>query len=310
MMETFFPTTGSLILAGCLVLGLTTIASGASEEPRNTTLNGSTAPHSGSTPYNTAVSAFLAESEPKIVNGKPAPEGAYPSQVSLEVSWIADPVMAHFCGGSVYNENWIVTAAHCVIDTGPQNVVAVVGTNKLLPGVVRHNIKRIVVKGDYDGTSHNNDIALLELYKPLTFDKNTKPISLLNVQNEKTVLRPDQPLIVIGWGATQEGGEVVRDLNFVEVPLVDREICNAPLSYNGQITDNMLCAGPLTGGKDSCQGDSGGPLLLGGNGTPELAGVVSWGEGCAKPRKVGVYTRVAKYSDWVAACVAKPDTCQ
>jgi len=107
-----------------------------------------------------------------------------------------------------------------------------------------------------------------------------------------------------------EGGRKVRDLRFVDVPFVARGACNRPLAYDGRITDNMICAGQAVGGQDSCQGDSGGPLTVNTQTTPKLAGVVSWGDGCARPNKVGVYARVANYAPWIAACIAKPSECK
>jgi len=91
---------------------------------------------------------------------------------------------------------------------------------------------------------------------------------------------------------------------------VTQTICNGPIAYDGRITENMVCAGVPAGGMDSCQGDSGGPLTASANGAMWLAGIVSWGEGCARPNKFGVYTRSAKYGAWVGACVAKPDECR
>jgi secreted trypsin-like serine protease len=295
------------MFATCLLLGFAAVAHAA--EKREAPLSNLGAASNGSEPYRAAVAAFQAGVKPKIVSGQPAPDAAYPSQVSLEVSSIPDPVAAHFCGGSVYDHSWIITAAHCVIDTPRENIVIVAGTNKLAAGVVRHTIKQIIVKGDYNSTSHDNDIALLELNDALVFNTRIRSVPLLDRQTERTRLVPNQMLTVIGWGATQEGGDVIRDLEFVDVPFVDHDICNAPLSYDGQITENMICAGPLSGGKDSCQGDSGGPLLLGAPTAPKLAGIVSWGEGCARPRKVGVYTRMANFTDWVSKCVSHRPGC-
>jgi trypsin len=75
----------------------------------------------------------------------------------------------------------------------------------------------------------------------------------------------------------------------VTVPIVSHEECNKAYEEYGGITDNMICAAEVGGGKDACQGDSGGPLAVGGF----LVGIVSWGVGCALPNYPGVYSNVA-----------------
>jgi secreted trypsin-like serine protease len=133
-------------------------------------------------------------------------------------------------------------------------------------------------------------------------------VVLLESSEENLALTTGQMLWVTGWGATNEGGLVVSRLNELSIPYVARETCNDPLSYNGQITESMICAGKA--GRDSCQGDSGGPLIIKRNGSAQLVGIVSWGEGCARPGKFGVYTRVPKFVSWIRSCTASPDTCQ
>ena len=262
----------------------------------------------GSDPYMDAVRRFLAKDKPKIVGGKQAPDGAYPWQVSLGVSWITNPEYAHFCGGSVYSDRWIVTAAHCVRNTAPSQVVVTAGTNRLLPGSTRRNVNRIIVHKDYNHAKTNNDIALLELLDPLPLGEKIVAVPLLTTADEPNVLKVGTQLVVTGWGATQEGGQTVRDLLYLDnVPFISRDVCNEPLSYDGNITNNMICAGAP--GIDSCQGDSGGPLTADTATSPKLAGIVSWGEGCARPDKYGVYTRVANYVGWVGACVSNPTSC-
>lgn len=264
----------------------------------------------GSTPYREATTAFLKKLEPKIVGGKQASKGAYPWQVSIGVSWIADPYRAHFCGGTVYSATWIVTAAHCLDRVKPKDIIVSAGTHKLGQGGSRHNANRVVVKSDYNSNTFDNDIALIELLDPLSLGNEIKSIPLLSATDESNLLKIDTTLIVLGWGATTEGGKAVRDLRFAEVPFVERENCNRPLAYDGRISENMICAGVTSGGMDSCQGDSGGPLSVNAADGPKLAGVVSWGDGCARPNRVGVYARVAKYTNWIAACVANPVTCR
>lgn len=270
-----------------------------------------TAPVRGAPDFDDTVDRYLNRKAPKIVNGTAAPDGAYPWQVSLTVSWIADPGRAHFCGGSIYNERWIVTAAHCLAKLKPEDVVVVSGTNVLKQGVTRTNAARLLVHKDYAPATSDNDVGLIELFEPLAVSAKVKAIALLETADEAGALTSGHDLVVTGWGATSEGGNVVRNLQQVTVPFVTRETCNDPLSYNGKITTNMVCAGKAEGGVDSCQGDSGGPLVDGPAGaTPKLAGIVSWGDGCARPGKYGIYTRVPKFAAWIAQCTASPDNCR
>ena len=300
------------MLKKCAVLFaiITATSTVSAQTPRVSSL--SDASQSGSEPYREAVTRFMNHEDPKIVGGKVAPPGSYPWQVSLGVSWIADPYRAHFCGGSVYSATWIVTAAHCMENTPPRDVIVTAGTHLLgrNTGGTRRNVKRIIVKSNFDSQTMDNDVALIELVEPLELDASIQPIILVASNDEATLLRNGTTLVVTGWGTTQQNGKPVRDLRYVEVPLVDHAACNRPLAYDSQVSINMLCAGIAAGGVDACQGDSGGPLTVGADAKPQLAGVVSWGEGCARPNKPGVYTRVANYSSWVAGCVAKPENCR
>jgi secreted trypsin-like serine protease len=263
----------------------------------------------GSDDFQRTVEAFLNGDEPKIVGGRVAPDNAYPWQVSLVASLIADPYRGHFCGGSVYNAKWIVTAAHCVRGNQPQDVHVISGVNKLTKNAARTNVNRIFVQNMYNPKTFDTDIALLELHDTLVFDERTKSIDLLAAKDEAQVLAPGRTLTVTGWGATQERGRPIKDLRFVDIPSVSRATCNQPPSYNGNVTENMICAGRAIGGQDACQGDSGGPLVADKSTAPKLAGIVSWGGGCAQFAKYGVYTRVARYNAWIQQCTNNPSAC-
>lgn len=266
----------------------------------------------GSSNYRETVDRFLRKLEPKIIGGQPALAGAFPWQVSLTVSWIADPYRAHFCGGTVYSPTWIVTAAHCVDENEPRDIVVIAGTHVLGNGHgTRHNVERIITRFDYNKPiAMDNDIALIQLREPLTLGPSIRAIPIVTAAEEPSLIGRGSSLTVTGWGATREGGNAVRDLRYLEIPYVDRSTCNRPLAYDGAISNNMICAGVEAGGQDSCQGDSGGPLTVSTQTDPKLAGVVSWGDGCAQANRVGVYTRAANYATWVASCVISPDACQ
>lgn len=280
-----------------------------SARPASAALSAADVP-TGSDSYREAVKRFFERVEPKIVGGQLAPPGAFPWQVSLGVSWIADPFRAHYCGGAVYRPGWIITAAHCVYRTAARDIVVTAGTHQLGASGLRRNVKRIIVHGSYKKTTSDFDIALLELFDPLPISEAIQPISLVGPEEEAAVLQSAPNLVTLGWGATQEGGTSVRDLRFVRVNAIDRLQCNRPLAYDGRITSNMLCAGVPAGGMDSCQGDSGGPLVVDDTAAPKLIGVVSWGEGCARPNRVGVYTRIPAFAKWIQACSTDQPDCR
>ena len=104
--------------------------------------------------------------------------------------------------------------------------------------------------------------------------------------------------LATGWGALREGESFLIYFRKVEVPLVEKANCNDAISYKKAITENMLCAGFDAGGRDSCQGDSGGPVTRG-TGNTVLAGIISWGTGCARANRLGVYTRVSRVRDLI-----------
>ena len=253
----------------------------------------------GSEPFDAAVRAFRNGQAPKIVGGRPAAEGAHPWQVSMQVSWIADPREAHFCGGSIYNEQWVITAAHCVSGLTADDITVMAGTNYLVPFATRLNVERIIAHGGYSKITKDNDIALLRLKKPLVLSTRIRAIPLVAQAQDTAFKSETTSFTVTGWGYTQSNGSIVKDLREVNVAFVSLGECNKPLSYGGQVTTNMICAGSPGGGVDSCQGDSGGPLTIGRGTTAMLAGIVSWGDGCAAPLKFGIYTRAANYAGWI-----------
>ena len=266
----------------------------------------------GSTPYRDAFRRYLNKELPKIINGKLAKAGDYPWQVSLGAAKIPNSLYAHFCGGSIYSPTIIVTAAHCVVGNDPSDIVVTAGTLTLGEGDMRRYVSRIILRGDYSSKTQDNDIALLELSEPLTLTPGrVASIPLLGTAEEAASLPVNAPLVVTGWGVTKETGKTAsRHLQYAELPFVSRQVCNGPLANNGAVTDSMLCAGYSKGGIDACYGDSGGALAVSATSQPKLAGIVSWGEGCAHPQKYGVYTRVPVFASWVAACAAGQAGCK
>ena len=141
------------------------------------------------------------------------------------------------------------------------------------------------------------DIALLHLSKAVNYTDFVSPICLADTARNYSA---GTRCFVTGWGQIRESGPVSDKLRVVQVPIIERSKCVK--MYKGQrITPRMLCAGYEQGGIDSCQGDSGGPLAcLENDKTFFLAGAVSWGFGCAKKNKPGVYTNINCLRSWIA----------
>ena len=225
----------------------------------------------------------------RIVGGEATTIEKHPWQVALNIKGLDGKT--YLCGGSLINQRWILTAAHCVptADAGATRVKA--GVTDYIRDGNWLEVERVIPHASYNAGTSENDIALIKLKAPYA----GKSVALAG---SATALA-NSVLEVTGWGATSEGGAGSRKLLVAKVPYVENSTCNEPASYNNAIKQGMLCAGAK--GVDSCQGDSGGPLVLHGTSGPVLVGVVSVGEGCARELKYGVYTRVSSYRDWIDA---------
>jgi len=210
----------------------------------------------------------------------------------------SDSSRSLFCGGSVVNEEYVLTAAHCCSGL-PRGVHVVAGGIKRIEDDEGEeqfsDVSQIIKHEDYDHQNQENDICLLHLKTKLEWTDFVKP-AVLPAQMELTPEGAN--CTVTGWGTLHSGDFLLPDkLQKVTVPVVSDATCRAKYRLNN-IADSMICAGDLdVGGKDSCQGDSGGPMIDAE--TKALVGVVSWGIGCGDARHPGVYTEVAYYVDWI-----------
>ncbi|ELK08478.1 Transmembrane protease, serine 3 [Pteropus alecto] len=196
----------------------------------------------------------------RIVGGNTSALAQWPWQASLQFQGY------HLCGGSVITPLWVVTAAHCVYDLYlPKSWTIQVGLVSLLDSPApAHLVEKILYHSKYKPKRLGNDIALMKLAGPLSFN-----------------------------------GDASAVLNHAAVPLISNKLCNHRDVYGGIISPSMLCAGYLKGGVDSCQGDSGGPLVCQERRVWKLVGATSFGIGCADVNKPGVYTRVTAFLDWI-----------
>ncbi|CAL4105092.1 unnamed protein product, partial [Meganyctiphanes norvegica] len=204
-----------------------------------------------------------------------------------------------FCGATLIADQWLLTAAHCMVNFQTSSVTVSLGEHDKNTGsdttATRHiGIKRSIIHPDYDTTTQENDIALLEL-ESYTSNTAIHPICLPTKNAASTFAGSTGT--VTGWGTTSWQGQDSSHLQEVELPIITNTKCSNDLEQY-TITDKMICTYAV--GKDACQGDSGGPLVWKSpSGHYNLVGVVSFGYRCAETGYPGVYTRVTKYLPWI-----------
>merc|ERR1739844_6653 len=235
----------------------------------------------------------------QIVGGEAAP-----SMIPWQVAMLSGTFQ--FCGGTVLDSCTILTAAHCGINTG--HSIRAGSTNKQTGGQVR-GISQVISNTDlpYNSNSLNNDWVIVKLDSPLELNDDIQPACLPSA-DYLPATATEARCFTSGWGTLSSGGSSTNNLQYVRVPAITNAQCNS--AYGGSITDAMICAGyPGVGGKDACQGDSGGPFVCNDNGNAVIAGVVSWGNGCALADFPGVYARTTTALSWIQSNMGSSGSC-
>ena len=262
----------------------------------------------------------------RAMGGEAVSINEYPWQVGL-VHTGRDTYQGQFCGGSLIEPTWVLTAAHCVEDNGrvnaPSEIQIYSGSADLEGNGRLTDVQQIISHPAYTGQgSSDHDIALIELARPL----NSTTVRLAGRDvDARSANAVGQNSVVTGWGeyipakprtdtvsvGTQRSGNnrlgFPTLLQATEVPIVSNERCGQGLSTS--LNQSHICAGIPGSGRDACSGDSGGPLHIGDNVNNRVqVGIVSWGRDCSSGGYYNVYTRVSTYEDWIVGVTSGTET--
>uniref|UniRef100_A0A182X1C0 Peptidase S1 domain-containing protein n=1 Tax=Anopheles quadriannulatus TaxID=34691 RepID=A0A182X1C0_ANOQN len=224
----------------------------------------------------------------RVVGGEVAKNGSAPYQVSLQV-----PGWGHNCGGSLLNNRWVLTAAHCLVGHAPGDLMVLVGTNSLKEGGELLKVDKLLYHSRYNRPQFHNDIGLVRLEQPVQFSELVQ-----SVEYSEKAVPANATVRLTGWGRTSANGPSPTLLQSLNVVTLSNEDCNKKGGDPGYTDVGHLCTLTKTG-EGACNGDSGGPLVYEG----KLVGVVNFGVPCALGYPDG-FARVSYYHDWVRTTMA------
>ncbi|WP_171180671.1 serine protease [Ruegeria sp. HKCCD8929] len=240
---------------------------------------------------------------PRLLGVQPIDQGLRPVQSILEAPWAValaqNGERVPYCNGVLIAENWVITAAHCVNNFSPNldgsKIRVIAGAIDTIRSGQVSKVDDVIVHPKNDTATFDYDVALLRLQQPLS---NAKPISL--APSDWTV-SAQSPITFTGWTALTEGGSVPSVMQKLSLPLVSNQECNKSESYDGSVTEAMVCADHSPEGFAPCHVSSGGGATAVNENSrePILIGLSSWGHGCGRPNKHNIFSRISAVRDWI-----------
>nr|XP_045618855.1 uncharacterized protein LOC123770744 [Procambarus clarkii]XP_045618856.1 uncharacterized protein LOC123770744 [Procambarus clarkii]XP_045618857.1 uncharacterized protein LOC123770744 [Procambarus clarkii] len=240
---------------------------------------------------------------PKVVSGHTPPAGAHPWMVAINLRTKSGP--SQWCGGAVLTEDYVLTAAHCVFKYPASTYLLKIGDYNTLEKEEEEQefrVSTVLLHPEFDkGPYLNNDVALLKVMRKngmgIRFGRFVQPVCLVA---PRWKYPPYLNCTVAGWGSLGITEGYSKVLQSALLPIQPETTCSADYVYGPtRLTQGMYCAGYLEGGIDTCQGDSGGPMVCYVDERYTAVGITSWGHGCARPNKPGVYTKLTRYLQWI-----------
>lgn len=244
------------------------------------------------------VDCGLKPANTRIVGGQPTEKFANPWVAALKA--ISGEDKLPFCGGTLINDLYVLTAAHCVYNYAPHEFRVVIGAYDFFDATEvtqELEVEAVIPHPNYfpGDRNQNFDVALIHLARRVGFDAKVHPACLPGRTFPSEF--GSKQLVVLGWGKTsdagQRSGKLLQATVSPETPL---PICMQMLGPQ-KVTTAHICAGGATA--DACIGDSGGPLITTEGPRHFLVGVVSWGVACGHAKYPGVYSRVWEYRDFI-----------